>query len=174
MPPVITGCRSATACNPVIAESVHDKGLDIEVDAHAVPLWLRGDPTRLRQALLNYASNAVIGELDSLPASSDTAVIALSGRHAELLEMVFGPKSHLLVRQIGQFDFERAQPTLIEQTQVCGRGCRWMTPPARGCRGPRGVRGDAAGGPLPENAPPGQCGSRHPPGPPAGSIDARV
>ena len=24
-----------------------------------VPLWLRGDPTRLRQALLNYAANAV-------------------------------------------------------------------------------------------------------------------
>ena len=43
----------------IIAESAHDKGLDIEVDADAVPPWLRGDPTRLRQALLNYASNAV-------------------------------------------------------------------------------------------------------------------
>jgi CheY-like chemotaxis protein len=33
--------------------------LSIEVEQHDVPPWLRGDPTRLRQALLNYASNAV-------------------------------------------------------------------------------------------------------------------
>jgi PAS domain S-box-containing protein len=43
----------------IIAESAHDKGLQVEVDGNAVPQWLRGDPTRLRQALLNYASNAV-------------------------------------------------------------------------------------------------------------------
>ena len=35
------------------------KGLSIEVDSGDVPMWLRGDVTRLRQALLNYASNAV-------------------------------------------------------------------------------------------------------------------
>ena len=35
------------------------KALAIEIDADAVPSWLRGDPTRLRQALLNYAANAV-------------------------------------------------------------------------------------------------------------------
>ncbi|MCX7166209.1 MAG: ATP-binding protein [Rhodocyclales bacterium] len=35
------------------------KGLAIEIDLDAVPAWLRGDPNRLRQALFNYASNAV-------------------------------------------------------------------------------------------------------------------
>ncbi|MBE9539993.1 MAG: response regulator [Proteobacteria bacterium] len=35
------------------------KGLRIEVDQNAVPRWLRGDVTRVCQALLNYASNAI-------------------------------------------------------------------------------------------------------------------
>jgi two-component system, sensor histidine kinase len=43
----------------LVAEQALAKGLVLRVDAPDTPLWLRGDPTRLRQALLNYAANAV-------------------------------------------------------------------------------------------------------------------
>ncbi len=43
----------------LISQSARDKGLVVKLDHGNVPSWLRGDPTRLRQALLNYASNAV-------------------------------------------------------------------------------------------------------------------
>jgi len=43
----------------IVAQAARDKGLDLLIDYDSVPLWLCGDPTRLRQALLNYASNAV-------------------------------------------------------------------------------------------------------------------
>ena len=43
----------------LLADQARAKGLSIEMDSDGVPRWLRGDPTRLRQALLNYASNAV-------------------------------------------------------------------------------------------------------------------
>ena len=43
----------------LIADAAKKKGLTIEIDDEASPPWLRGDSTRLRQALLNYAGNAV-------------------------------------------------------------------------------------------------------------------
>ncbi|MEO8410549.1 MAG: PAS domain S-box protein, partial [Propionivibrio sp.] len=43
----------------IVGQSARDKGLRIEIDGDAVPLWLRGDQTRIRQALLNYFGNAV-------------------------------------------------------------------------------------------------------------------
>ncbi|MBW6520856.1 MAG: response regulator [Desulfoarculaceae bacterium] len=43
----------------LIAEEARNKGIAITVDTDNVPSWLRGDATRLGQALLNYAGNAV-------------------------------------------------------------------------------------------------------------------
>ncbi len=43
----------------IIEQSARAKGLQIKIDHGGVPLWLRGDATRLQQALLNYAGNAV-------------------------------------------------------------------------------------------------------------------
>ncbi|KAB2922441.1 MAG: response regulator [Dechloromonas sp.] len=43
----------------MIGEAAKSKGLTIDIDYDDVPIWLRGDPVRLRQGLLNYAGNAV-------------------------------------------------------------------------------------------------------------------
>ncbi len=43
----------------IISDAAAAKGLVVTVDPDSVPAWLRGDPMRLRQALLNFASNAV-------------------------------------------------------------------------------------------------------------------
>ena len=43
----------------ILGSSAQDKGLQLTADITAAPGWLRGDVTRLRQALLNFAGNAV-------------------------------------------------------------------------------------------------------------------
>ncbi len=47
------------AVHSIIAEQARAKGLRLLVDISGVPTWLHGDATRLRQALLNLAGNAV-------------------------------------------------------------------------------------------------------------------
>ncbi|NHA14483.1 PAS domain S-box protein [Thioalkalivibrio sp. XN279] len=43
----------------IICEEASEKRLEVCVDYDPIPQWLEGDPTRVRQALLNYAANAV-------------------------------------------------------------------------------------------------------------------
>jgi hypothetical protein len=43
----------------MVAPQAHAKGLTLVFDVADVPPWVVGDPTRLRQALLNYMANAV-------------------------------------------------------------------------------------------------------------------
>lgn len=43
----------------LVAEAARLKGLQVAAAGHALPQWLRGDPLRLRQALVNYLANAV-------------------------------------------------------------------------------------------------------------------
>jgi PAS domain S-box-containing protein len=45
--------------NALISDAARLKGLSLRVELSDVPPWLYGDVTRLRQALLNFASNAV-------------------------------------------------------------------------------------------------------------------
>lgn len=43
----------------LLGEQAEAKGLTIDIDHNDVPSWLSGDATRIRQALLNYTSNAL-------------------------------------------------------------------------------------------------------------------
>ena len=46
------------ACS-IISERAHAKGLEVRTECAGIPTGLLGDPTRMLQALLNYATNAV-------------------------------------------------------------------------------------------------------------------
>ncbi|NEV64547.1 PAS domain S-box protein [Thiorhodococcus minor] len=61
----------------LIGETARSKGLRVSIDQGDLPDWLHGDATRLSQALLNYASNAV--------KFTEHGEIRLSGRILERL-----------------------------------------------------------------------------------------
>ncbi len=48
-----------TRCFELVSARAHDKGLELVLDTDHLPQRLRGDPTRLSQALINLLSNAV-------------------------------------------------------------------------------------------------------------------
>ncbi|MBL8487091.1 MAG: DUF3365 domain-containing protein [Rhodocyclaceae bacterium] len=56
--PVNAGTIAANVAS-MLFERAEAKGLELRVDSQPLPRHLRGDPTRLQQALLNYATNAV-------------------------------------------------------------------------------------------------------------------
>jgi two-component system sensor histidine kinase/response regulator len=43
----------------LLGDAARKKGVEIRIEPDSVPAWLRGDVMRLRQAMLNYASNAL-------------------------------------------------------------------------------------------------------------------
>lgn len=67
----------------LVEQQANDKGLTLRIAANDVPQRVRGDPTRLRQALLNYACNGVKftsrGEvsLDASVVSRDAAQVVI-------------------------------------------------------------------------------------------------
>ncbi|HMX16852.1 MAG TPA: DUF3365 domain-containing protein [Rhodocyclaceae bacterium] len=56
--PVNAGTIAANVAS-ILYERAEAKGLELRVDSAPLPHHLRGDPTRLQQALLNYATNAI-------------------------------------------------------------------------------------------------------------------
>ena len=56
--PVTIGSLLANVCS-IMSPRAHAKGLHLRIETDSLPPSLRGDPTRLQQALLNYLANAV-------------------------------------------------------------------------------------------------------------------
>lgn len=69
----------------LVAEPARQKGLQLQVERPAPDLQLRGDPTRLRQALLNYAYNAI----KFTPAGQVSIRASLLQRQSETIELRF-------------------------------------------------------------------------------------
>lgn len=82
----------------MLAERAHAKNLKLMVDANALPSDLVGDPTRIRQALINYVTNAI--------KFTDSGTITLRALLAEK------SKDHYLIR----FEVSDTGPGIPPQT----------------------------------------------------------
>ncbi|MEY4752105.1 MAG: hypothetical protein RIQ60_4319 [Pseudomonadota bacterium] len=104
----------------LVGQTARDKGLRLSLQAQArsLPVWLIGDPTRLRQALLNLVANAVkftergevviraelLAERDDellLRLSVQDTGIGIAPEHVERLFQTFGQADVSTTRQYG-------------------------------------------------------------------------
>jgi PAS domain S-box-containing protein len=107
----------------LVRDTARDKGLAIQVVNHNAPLWLRGDPMRLRQALLNFVGNAVkFTEQGRI----DVSVAMMRERAGELLLRfeVRDTGIGILAEQLGQLfrDFAQSDATTTRQYGGTGLG----------------------------------------------------
>jgi len=98
----------------IVAPQAEAKGIALRVEMDQVPLWLCGDPTRLRQALLNFAGNAVKfterGEITLRAELLDQAGAALHLRF-EVIDSGIGVAADQLPRLFEAFEQADASTT---------------------------------------------------------------
>ena len=94
----------------IVREAITEKGLELQVDTDSVPMWLRGDPTRLRQALLNYVGNAVkftergVITMSALLLDEDDGELHVRFEVADTGAGIAADKQHLLFSEFEQTD----------------------------------------------------------------------
>jgi len=107
----------------IIGQKARDKGLRINTETAALPPHLRGDSTRLKQALLNYASNALkfteTGYI-TLRVREDSATDTTTTLRFEVEDSGIGIAPEAAVRLFGAF--EQADNTTTRQYGGTGLG----------------------------------------------------
>ncbi|WP_233446987.1 sensor histidine kinase, partial [Ideonella azotifigens] len=109
----------------LVTPAAETKGLSLSVDHRDCPDWLRGDPLRLRQALLNYANNAVkFTERGGISLNARCQPLPEDPQRLELLLEVedTGPgiAPQVLARLFGEF--EQADETVVRRFGGTGLG----------------------------------------------------
>ncbi|MCK9284166.1 MAG: PAS domain S-box protein [Rhodocyclaceae bacterium] len=131
----------------LIGAQAADKGLAVTVAEDGVPHWLRGDPTRLRQALLNYAGNAVkfteqgsIALRARLLAETDDEILA----RFEVADTGIGIPPEVIPRLFEAF--EQADPSTTRKHGGTGLGLAITRRLARMMGGESGVESEPGKG----------------------------